>query len=90
MDAVVVAMNTRRSRYSDAEKPPESIEFKVRAPKVEAKFSMPYSTKPVPMIPVVTADMLQGATLCVDGYDPMPNAKWVQAFVPPLPVEKRK
>lgn len=66
------------------------IRLRVRSPEGSVVYEMPYSTKPVPMIPVVTADMLQGATLCVDGYDPTPGAVFVEAYVPPLPKPEPK
>lgn len=72
----------RHSRYSDAQKATGPIRFTVRSPEGQATYEMPRSDRPVTMIPVVTADMLDGATLCIGGYDPTPQATWVTAFVP--------
>lgn len=57
------------------------IRFRVRTPDTSARYEMPWTDAPVASLAGLPADMLDRATLYLQGYDPTPDAKWVGAFV---------
>ena len=66
------------------------IRFRVRTPDTSARYEMPRTDAPVAILAGLPADMLDRATLYLQGYDPTPDAKWVGAFVPPEETQEKK
>lgn len=59
------------------------IRFRVHSPECSVIYEMPYSEEPIASLGNLPADMLQGARMFVQGFDPHPDAQWVTAYVPP-------
>lgn len=50
------------------------IRFRVRTPDTSARYEMPWTDAPVASLAGLPADMLDRATLYLQGYDPTPDA----------------